>query len=149
MNHDFPGVINACASVRQSRGEETWITTGLTEAFLLLHEMGYAHSIECWQEDKLAGGLYGIALGRCFFGESMFHLVADSSKVALAHLAKMAELNGLELIDCQLPNPHLIGLGATEVPREIFLERLRKGEVMPSTEPPKGVLVFRDLVGCW
>jgi len=134
---DFRGVITACAAIRKSQGEETWITEQLTEAFLTLFEMGYAHSIECWQDDFLAGGLYGVCLGRCFFGESMFHQRRDGSKVALAHLHRLAEQVGFELIDCQLPNDHLVSLGAREIPRIDFLARLEKAGVTQSAEPPR------------
>ena len=137
-DQDFPAVISACASVRQAEGEETWITEQLSEAFLVLHEMGYAHSLECWQENELVGGLYGVCLGKCFFGESMFFTRRDSSKVALAHLIRMAGEKGFELIDCQLPNRHLTSLGASEIPRSQFLERLQAGGVSPSSSPVKG-----------
>ena len=138
-DHDFSAVIKACASVRESQGEETWITDQLSEAFMELHEMGYAHSIECWQDGVLTGGLYGVCLGRCFFGESMFHTSRDSSKVALAHLLRMAEANAFELIDCQLPNEHLTSLGAKVIPRTAFMSRLIKAGVQPSETPEKGI----------
>ena len=137
-NQDFPAVINACIAVRKNQGEETWITEQLAEAFLLLHEMGYAHSVECWQNGVLTGGLYGVCLGRCFFGESMFHTTPDSSKVALAYLLRMAEVNRFELVDCQLPNRHLTSLGAKEISRKEFLLRLRKAGVVPSIDPARG-----------
>ena len=136
---DFAAVIKACASVRESQGEETWITDQLSEAFMELHEMGYAHSIECWQDGVLTGGLYGVCLGRCFFGESMFHTSRDSSKVALAHLLRLAEVNAFELIDCQLPNEHLASLGAKVIPRTAFMARLIKAGVQPSEIPEKGM----------
>lgn len=137
-DQDFPAVIRACASVRQNQGEETWITEQLASSFMTLHEMGYAHSIECWQESELVGGLYGVCLGRCFFGESMFYTSRDSSKVALAHLLRMAGEKDFELVDCQLPNSHLASLGAKEVPRSDFLARLQNGAVKPSVSPLKG-----------
>ena len=149
MNRDFPGVIDACATVRKAQGEETWITARLTESFLILHKMGFAHSIECWFEQDLVGGLYGVSIGRCFFGESMFHTVADSSKVALAHLLRLAEINKLELVDCQLPNQHLSALGAKEISREVFLARLRDGDVVPSPDPAGGMLSFQDVSARW
>ena len=138
VDHDFPAVITACAEVRKQQGEETWITEKLAESFLTLHRMGYAHSIECWQDDELAGGLYGVCLGRCFFGESMFHVKPDSSKVALAYLLWLAEVNSFELVDCQLPNRHLLSLGAREISRDDFLLRLQKSGVEPSIEPVPG-----------
>lgn len=131
----FREVITSCAQVRQSGGEGTWITGEMLEAYCRLHEMGFAHSVECWQGEGLAGGLYGVCLGRCFFGESMFHRAANASKVAFASLAHRLEAQGFELIDCQLPTLHLKSLGAGEIPREEFLRRLRQGGVRPSTLP--------------
>lgn len=136
-DRDFPAVIRACARVRENIGEETWITGQLIDSFLALHETGYAHSLECWLDGNLVGGLYGVSLGRCFFGESMFHTARDASKVALAHLARMAAREGYELIDCQLPNRHLTSLGACEIPRIDFLSRLEKAGVRPSVTPLK------------
>lgn len=133
----FAGVIDACAEVRRQE-EGTWITTGMRQAYLRLHRLGYAHSVEVWREGELAGGLYGICLGRCFFGESMFHRVANASKVAFAELARRLNSRRFELIDCQLPTPHLATLGAHTIPREEFLHRLRRGGVVPSTMPPPG-----------
>lgn len=92
----------------------------MAAAYGRLHRTGYAHSIECWRDSELAGGLYGIAIGRVFFGESMFSRVTDASKVALAHLCSL----GFELIDCQVPNPHLARLGAVEINRRRFLALL-------------------------
>ncbi len=137
-DQNFPAVIRACAAIRQNQGEETWITEQLSASFVALHEMGYAHSIECWKGDGLVGGLYGVCLGQCFFGESMFSSSRDSSKVALAHLLRMAEEKGFELVDCQLPNSHLTSLGAKEIPRADFLARLQDGGVKPSGRPVKG-----------
>ncbi len=134
----FARVVRACAAVRLGRGEETWITNSLEASFAVLHEWGYAHSIECWLGDELVGGLYGVCLGRCFFGESMFHVRRDSSKVALAHLVRLATESDFELIDCQLPNDHLDSLGASTIPRIDFLARLEKGGVTPSTRPEAG-----------
>lgn len=134
----FAEVIEACAGVRRQE-EGTWITAGMCRAYTELHRLGYAHSVEVWREGVLAGGLYGVCLGRCFFGESMFHRTANASKVALAELARHLEQRRFEYIDCQLPTPHLISLGARSIPREEFLIRLRKGGVVPSTMPPPGV----------
>lgn len=135
----FAAVLDGCAQSR--RGQPgTWITAAMRAAYLRLFRMGYAHSLECWRGDELAGGLYGVVLGRCFFGESMFHRAPDASKVALATLArKMAEW-GWPLIDCQLPNPHLLSLGAVEIPRVEFLRRLEQGGVLPGRIPPPGFL---------
>lgn len=134
---DFAGVIDACAE-RRRQEEGTWITAGMREAYIRLHHLGYAHSVEVWRQGELAGGLYGVCLGRCFFGESMFHRVANASKVALAELARHLYSRQFELIDCQLPTAHLASLGARTIPREEFLRRLRRGRVAPSTMPPPG-----------
>jgi leucyl/phenylalanyl-tRNA--protein transferase len=133
----FAAVIDACAELRRD-GEGTWITGEMREAYCRLHALGHAHSVEVWHEGELAGGLYGVCLGRCFFGESMFHRVTDASKVAFATLARHIAARGFELLDCQLPSPHLASLGAREIPREEFLARLRRGGVAPSTMPRPG-----------
>lgn len=128
----FAEVIRNCAELRIKDGTGTWISPGLLEAFLALHRGGYAHSVECWQEDKLVGGVYGLCLGRCFFGESMFHTKRDASKVALFHLLQRMEKLDFELLDCQLPNQHLLSLGASLISRSDFLRRLIAAGVMPS-----------------
>ena len=118
-NTAFDRVVRGCAAPR--RGQEgTWITRGMAAAYGRLHRAGHAHSIECWRGAELAGGLYGIAIGRVFFGESMFSRAADASKIALAYLCTL----GFGLVDCQLPNPHLARLGAVEVTRRRFLALL-------------------------
>lgn len=132
----FAEVIAACARERRGGGEGTWITPAMRAAFIALHELGYAHSVEAWCDGELAGGLYGVCLGRCFFGESMFHRVTDASKVALVTLAGELQRRDFELIDGQLPSPHLTSLGARQIPRKQFLQRLRDGGVLPSTRPP-------------
>lgn len=137
-NRAFPQVVRACAEVRLHQGEGTWLSREMMAAYGRLHELGYAHSIECWQDGELVGGLYGVCLGRCFFGESMFHTRTDASKVALAWLCRQLEEKGFELIDCQLPNPHLLRLGAREIPRSEFLRRLQRAGVTPSILPPRG-----------
>lgn len=133
----FAEVIAACAEMRQGR-EGTWITQDMHRAYCRLHHLGYAHSVEVWQGRELVGGLYGVCLGRCFFGESMFHRAANASKVAFVHLAEYLGQRRFEFIDCQLPTPHLASLGAVDIPREEFLRRLRRGGVIPSTMPPPG-----------
>ena len=132
-NKAFNRVIDYCARLRVEDGTGTWINANLHRAFVELHRLGYAHSVECWQSGELVGGLYGLCLGRCFFGESMFHLERDASKVALLHLVMRAEALGFELVDCQLSNEHLLGLGASLITRAEFLQRLVKGCVQPST----------------
>ena len=111
----FDRVILACAAPRTGQ-DGTWITRDMAIAYGQLHRAGHAHSIECWRGADLVGGLYGVAIGRVFFGESMFSRVADASKIALVHLCTL----GFELIDCQLPNPHLARLGAVEMRRRRF-----------------------------
>jgi leucyl/phenylalanyl-tRNA--protein transferase len=128
----FPEVIGNCAEVRLGKGEDTWLGEEMIEAYCRLHELGYAHSVECWQGKKLRGGLYGISLGSVFFGESMFSLAPDSSKVAFAALVKQLILWEFDLIDCQIYNPHLESLGAGEIPGEEFWERLALAVDKPS-----------------
>lgn len=134
----FGQVISACASLRRKTGEGTWITPKMEEAYLRLFALGYAHSVECWCDGALAGGLYGVSLGRCFFGESMFHRVRDASKVAFVALSRETERQGYELIDCQITNPHLISLGAEEIPRGTFLKRLAEGVGLAFSQEPSG-----------
>ena len=118
-NTAFDHVVRGCAAPRTGQ-DGTWITRGMAAAYGRLHRSGHAHSIECWRGAELAGGLYGIVIGRVFFGESMFSRVADASKIALTHLCTL----GFGLIDCQIPNPHLARLGAVEMPRQRFLALL-------------------------
>jgi leucyl/phenylalanyl-tRNA--protein transferase len=125
VNRDFPAVIKACSEAR-SYADSTWITTEMQAAYIRLHEHGYAHSIECYQGDKLAGGLYGLGLGNLFFGESMFHVVTDASKVAFAHLTRLMLSFDCPLIDCQLDNSHLQTLGVCEIPRQKFRSVIEK-----------------------
>lgn len=122
----FREVIHACA-VTPRRGEHgTWINPYLEASYVKFHEAGYAHSIECWQEGALVGGLYGVSLGRVFFGESMFHRRTDASKAALAGLASECDRRGFEFIDCQIRTDHLVSMGAREIPRSEFLRRVRR-----------------------
>ncbi|MFK7160917.1 leucyl/phenylalanyl-tRNA--protein transferase [Marinospirillum sp. MEB164] len=124
MNHAFAEVIGLCAQVRQNK-EGTWISPAMQKAYLRLHQMGYAHSIEVWQAGQLVGGLYGLNLGEVFFGESMFSLVSDASKVALASLANWMQRHAPQgLIDCQVYSDHLASLGAREIERDAFLHTL-------------------------
>ncbi|MCB1900669.1 leucyl/phenylalanyl-tRNA--protein transferase [Cognatazoarcus halotolerans] len=122
---DFGAVIRACAAPREPGGG-TWIHPEMQTAYLRLHELGYAHSVETYQDEKLVGGLYGIALGRIFFGESMFSRVSDASKVALVHLARHLEKLGFAVIDCQMTTAHLSFMGAEEIPRAQFAEMLAR-----------------------
>lgn len=121
----FTEVINACAMPQPGR-EETWITEEMKQAYIKLHELGFAHSAEIREDHRLVGGLYGIAIGRVFFGESMFSLTRDASKMALVHLARFLSERDFGLIDCQVYTPHLISLGAEEIERRHFCDLLRK-----------------------
>lgn len=126
-NRAFDRVIEACANVRVNKGEETWLIAEMQGAYQKLHELGFAHSVEAWCGDELVGGLYGVALGKFFFGESMFHDQSNASKVILAQLARHLERESFVLLDCQVPNPHLISMGAGHIAREKFLELLTTG----------------------
>ena len=128
----FERVIHACAATPRKDEEGIWITSEIESAYGALHDLGYAHSVEAWCEGELAGGLYGVMLGRCFFGESMFSARTDASKVALAALARLCRSWDVGLIDCQVSSAHLLGLGAKEVPRREFLARLREGQAFPT-----------------
>ena len=119
----FADVIHACAHLR-AETSGTWITPRMIRAYCDLHELGYAHSVESWQEGRLVGGLYGIALDRAFFGESMFSTVSDASKVALVHLAGHLERRGFGVIDCQMTTAHLRSMGGIEIPRAQFAREL-------------------------
>ncbi|GHB04944.1 leucyl/phenylalanyl-tRNA--protein transferase [Modicisalibacter luteus] len=124
-DHDFDGVINACATSRAD-AEGTWITAPMQQAYRQLHRLGHAHSIEVWRNERLVGGLYGISLGRMFFGESMFSVESDASKVALVHLTRYMQANGGGLIDCQMHTPHLVSLGARDIARNDFIVYLEE-----------------------
>ena len=124
VNRDFERVISACAKPR-TYADGTWITDDMNVAYCELHRRGYAHSIECYQGETLVGGLYGVGIGRWFFGESMFHHVTDASKVAFAHLARFMFDHGCPMIDCQIENEHLMSLGCDLIPRAAFLDELK------------------------
>jgi leucyl/phenylalanyl-tRNA--protein transferase len=122
---DFAGVIRACAGPRDgARG--TWITAAMLGAYIELHRQGYAHSVEAWSGDRLAGGLYGIAIGRMFFGESMFAAEPDASKVALMRLVSLLTRLDMPLIDCQQETAHLMRFGARPIPRQVFAAELSR-----------------------
>ena len=119
----FSAVIEACAAPR-APAPGTWISAEMRAAYLTMHELGYAHSVECWRDDHLVGGLYGMALGKVFFGESMFSIDTDASKVALAHLVRFLRLKGYVMIDCQMKTAHLMSMGAREISRQQFRDTL-------------------------
>ncbi|RMF07572.1 MAG: leucyl/phenylalanyl-tRNA--protein transferase [Alphaproteobacteria bacterium] len=125
VNTAFRQVIRCCANGEGERSS-TWINATIMELYTALHAKGYAHSIECWEGEDLVGGLYGVALGAAFFGESMFHRRRDASKVALVHLVARLRFGGFTLLDSQFVTPHLRQFGAVEVPREEYQGLLRE-----------------------
>ena len=122
-DRDFPATIAGCAVARPGR-EDTWISPQIEALFSELHRMGYAHSVECRQDGRLVGGLYGVAIGGVFFGESMFSFARDASKTALAHLVARLRLGGFTLLDTQFVTAHLAQFGAEEIPRQSYREHL-------------------------
>lgn len=126
LDRDFEGIIDGCGEPRQD-SHGTWITDEMRQAYVDLHRAGHAHSIEVWRENWLAGGLYGVALGRIFFAESKFHRESDASKVALVELMQRLQVRGFLLCDCQLWNPHLEQFGVRMIDREDFLRLVRHG----------------------
>lgn len=122
-NTCFADVVAECAKPRTGQ-DGTWITAGMAAAYSELHRLRWAHSVEVWLEDRLVGGLYGLAIGRAFFGESMFSRVNDASKAAMYALCQQLNDSGFELLDCQVPSPHLLTLGATLLPRNEFQRTL-------------------------
>ena len=126
----FESVITGCAAPRREDAG-TWITTPLREAFVALHRGGNAHSVEVWRGDSLVGGIYGLAIGRMFFGESMFSREPDASKLALVALCKQLQAWNFPLLDCQVPNPHLRSMGAIRLPRKDFETRLAEAIQLP------------------
>jgi leucyl/phenylalanyl-tRNA--protein transferase len=134
----FEQVINRCAAPRRKEPlGGTWITPDMINAYLELHQLGYAHSVETWNGPTLVGGLYGVSLGATFFGESMFSTQTDASKVALVYLVRLVQRWDFHFIDCQVPSPHVMRLGAESVPRERFL-----GELAAALSSP-------DRIGRW
>lgn len=121
----FKEVMKACGEIPREGQKGSWIIPELIEAYSVLHDMGYAHSIEAWQEGKLVGGLYGLVIGKMFFGESMFARVSDASKAAFATLIEKLKAEGFTMIDCQIPSNHLKSLGAREISRREFMQRLQ------------------------
>jgi len=120
----FVQVIEACAAPRTD-GDGTWITSEMQEAYIRLHELGIAHSVEVRLGDELVGGIYGLGLGRVFFGESMFSSATDASKIALVALCRQLQQWKFSLVDCQIPNPHLVSMGAVEISRAEFQQHLQ------------------------
>jgi leucyl/phenylalanyl-tRNA--protein transferase len=131
----FGEVILACAATPRPDQDGTWIVPEILEGYCKLHELGYAHSVETWIDGKLVGGLYGVAIGRMFYGESMFHHVTDASKIAFVHLVYHLQRQGYGMIDCQMHTEHLARFGAREIPRNEFARRLVEW-VNLNPEPP-------------
>jgi len=121
----FEEVIDGCAAAAKNR-PETWINKGIRDLFIALHKAGHAHSLESWQDGKLVGGLYGMSLGGAFMGESMYSTARDASKIALVHLCARLWQGGFSVLDTQFVNPHLKQFGVYEIPREEYLQKLRK-----------------------
>jgi leucyl/phenylalanyl-tRNA--protein transferase len=130
----FDAVLAGCAAPRRY-GAGTWITADMAEAYARMHRLGWAHSFETWIESRLVGGLYGVAIGRAFFGESMFSRATDASKVALVHGVAYLRARGTRLIDCQVASAHTRSLGAVDMPRAEFLATIR--ELCADSEPPR------------
>ena len=125
LDQDFAGVIRACASSRRGdTGTGTWITPEMIDAYINLYKLGYAHSVEVWHDNKLVGGLYGVSLGKAFFGESMFTRMTDASKVGFSFLVRQLEKWRYDFIDCQVESQHLASLGAQPIPRKRFVAML-------------------------
>ncbi|MCU0443538.1 MAG: leucyl/phenylalanyl-tRNA--protein transferase [Microscillaceae bacterium] len=124
FDQDFRGVISRCQGSKRVGQNSTWITQEMLEAYCHLHELGYAHSVEVWQNNELVGGLYGVSLGKCFFGESMFTQVSNASKVGFITLSGYLQKLGFPLIDSQVYTQHLESLGAEEIPRRQYLQEL-------------------------
>ncbi len=129
FNKAFETVIKACSTAPRKHQEGTWISDEFIAAYVKLHDEGYAHSVEVWHNEQLVGGLYGVILGKVFFGESMFSLMPNASKAAFILLAEKLFSEGFHFIDCQIHNPHLESLGAKEVTRNVFLAMLEKAKV--------------------
>ena len=128
----FESVINDCARVRLENSERTWIVDEMVKAYCGLHESGFAHSVEAWSNDRLAGGLYGVSLGNCFFGESMFTRVSNASKVAFVALVKHLRTLNFALIDCQITTGHLTRFGARQISRARYLDELDRALEAPT-----------------
>jgi leucyl/phenylalanyl-tRNA--protein transferase len=130
INTAFEEIMHQCA-----KRDDTWISNEIIQSYVQLHKLGFAHSVEAWKDDSLAGGLYGVALGAAFFGESMFSRVRDASKVALVYLVDKLRAGKFELLDTQFNTPHLARLGAIEIPREDYLRLLKKAVVKRRSFP--------------
>lgn len=149
FDHAFENVIDACAGPRRHHPSgATWITSAMRAAYCRLYQAGHAHSVETWSGTQLVGGLYGVALGGAFFGESMFSHATDASKVALVYLVDSLRFWGYTLIDCQVASPHLFSLGAEEIPRRSFIAALQTALALPGhTDPWRGHEILSGIQG--
>ena len=127
VDADFEGVMHGCAG-----RDETWISSGIIRAYTELHRLGAAHSVEAWQGGELVGGLYGVALGGAFMGESMFSRATDASKVCLVHLVERLKARGFILLDSQMPTEHLARFGQIEIPHEAYMRQLKRALALPA-----------------
>lgn len=150
VDRDFSAVIHACAAPRPG-ADGTWLLPEMIRAYERLHAQGHAHSVEIWRKGELVGGLYGVSIGKAFFGESMFSLESDASKVALVALCRRLAAHGFALLDCQVFNAHLQRMGAVQVPRKAFLRRLGAacatpdyGAWQPALQTPRPVSELAD-----
>ena len=133
----FEMVVRQCAGPRRQYPEGgTWITPAMIEAYTALHQLGYAHSVETWQGDQLVGGLYGVAIGGAFFAESMFTKVDDASKVALVSLVRQLQTWNFRIIDCQQSSPHVLRMGAEEIPRSEYIQQIAKAVALSGRAGP-------------
>ncbi|BFM49122.1 leucyl/phenylalanyl-tRNA--protein transferase [Marinomonas sp. THO17] len=130
INHAFDAVIGHCSALRADK-EGTWISKDIKRAYQSLHKLGFAHSVEVWQDEQLIGGFYGVAMGQVFFGESMFSLQANASKIALKTFCDQANHFNIQLIDCQVKSEHLLSLGAKLIPRNDFITQLKRNIASP------------------
>ena len=142
MDTAFSAVVSGCAEPRPGQ-DGTWITPEMHAAYCRLFEMGYAHSVEAWTGDRLVGGLYGVSLGRMFFGESMFTRASDASKVGFVHMVAQFARWKMPLIDCQMPTSHLATFGAREIPRAAFLDQV--SQLVQDSAPPTPWRLDEDL----
>ena len=138
VDNAFDEVIRSCECMHKREDGDTWITQGMIDAYTCLHRSGYAHSVESWYEGELAGGLYGVSMGKVFFGESMFTKKSDASKVAFVMLVRQMMQWDIRLIDCQVTTQHLIQFGARNVPRKAFLKMLKEALAAPAPDWKRG-----------
>lgn len=143
MDCDFETVIRQCAGLREQR-EGTWITPAMQQAYIRLHALGHAHSVEVWRDGRMTGGLYGVSVGPMFFGESMFSLESSASRIAFLALARQLQEWEFRLIDCQVPTPHLESLGARAVPRSDFIRTLHEYRDQPGRPGPWQFMLPHD-----